>query len=203
MSNEKDYIPLGTPGKSQIFEEPVLDVLTDKSSKDIKEKPPVDLTANDKFVLSLMDRLPVADLLQKGYMQISLEIGSGISIQARTLVFKQLEHIASDVSHFQQQVEHEEDEKGIKTEVWRPSPEEVRIYQMKRTLADVVYSVGEVQTGPSLRHRLDFFDNLDGMILNAIYRKVQQFFTAVSLLFPSDNQKQLVTNLKKVSAPLL
>jgi hypothetical protein len=198
----EDKLIMPTAGRLPLFEEPILDAYADKAAKDLKKQPEVKLSANDKFVLELVKTLPVGDLLQKGYLQTELEIGSGVKCVVRSLVYKQVESIAADVSKYQQKRAVEKLPDGTEREVWQPSLEEIKVYQVKRTLSEVVMSVGDVSTGSHMQARLSFFENLDSMVVNALYRRAQQFFTAVSLLFPSDNQKELVNTLKKAYASL-
>lgn len=195
---EKDLIPALTPGQLPLFEEPVVDALSDRNQKDLKKKPVDRLTANDRAVLDLMKSLPLIDLLQKGFMEVSMDIGNGIKATFRTLVYSQLERISNDVSRFQQQREVQKQSDGKERLTWQPSVDEIRTYNVKRTLAESLISVLDKSTGQVSGERLAYIESLDGMIVNALYRKMQQLFTAVSLLFPSDNQKELVESLKKV-----
>lgn len=201
-SAAEDKLVMPTAGRLPLFEEPILDAYSDRTAKDLKKKPEFNLSANDKYILDLVKSLPVGELLQKGFIQADLDIGSGIKFTLRSLVYKQVEAIALDVSKYQQKTLIEKQPDGTQKVVWQPNIEEVKVFQVKRTLAEVVGFVGDLSTGPTVAKRMDFFENLDSMVVNAIYRRTQQFFTAVSLLFPSDNQKELVDTLKKAYAPL-
>jgi hypothetical protein len=197
LQEQQDLIPLGTAGKLPIFEEPVMNAFADKASKDLKKKPIDKLTANDRFVLDLTKQLPIMDLLKDGYMTVTMDVGSGIKGTFRTLVYSQLETIANEVSRFQQQRELRKigDKEHL---VWQPTLEETRVYQVKRTLAESLVAIMDRPIGQVTGEKIQYLNGLDGMLVNALYRKMQQFFTATSLLFPSDNQKELIETLKKV-----
>lgn len=201
---EKDNIVMPTAGRAPLFEEPVLDVIADESSKKLREKEPAKLTANDKYILDLMEKIPLDDLFKKGYVEITQELTDRISapVTLRSMNYKQIEVIANDVSRFQQQKDIEKFGDNIEREVWRPSVEETRLFQMKRTLCEMVNTIAGNTVGRTLPERMSFFDSQDNFIVNALYRRAQQFLTALSLLFPSENQKEFVATLKKASAPL-
>jgi hypothetical protein len=197
MEETQDKIPVSSTGKHPMFEEPALNSFADKASKDLKAKPADKLTANDKFVLDLTKTLPLMDLLRDGYMTCTLEIAQGVKATFRSLVYKQVEAIAKDVSGFQQQRDIQKI--GEKERItWQPGFDEVKAYQVKRTLAESLLAIGDKSPGQVSGERMSFLDGLDGMFVNALYRKMQQFFTATSLLFPSDYQKELLDTLKKV-----
>jgi hypothetical protein len=201
---ERDYLSGPRPGTVPLDQEPILDLAADESARALKdrtEKSPLKLTANDKFILDLTEKLDLSSLIERGYIQAELEIGAGIVANFSSLNVSQIKAISHDTSKFKQQREVEVSPDGVERVVWVPDGEEIKEYHMQRTLAEGVVSIGDKALPGDLPSKMAFFNRLDSMIFNAVYRKFQQFLTALSYLFPSDNQKEMFESLKKALAP--
>lgn len=198
-----DRIPLESPNtRTPLNDEPVMDILADKTMKDLKAKPAKELSANDRAVLDILHDLSPGELLRQNYIDRTFEVCPGLPVTYRTLLLRQTEAVGNDVSKYQQQREIEKGQDGVERIVWRPTEEQVRAYGTKRVMCEGVIAMGgHVLKDTPVPSRLAFFEDMDIHLLNATYRLMQKFYTAVGLLFPSDNQKELLETLKKVWAP--
>lgn len=200
---QPDRIPLESPNvRSPLSDEPVLDILADKAVKDLRDKPAKDLSANDKAILEILAGLTPSEILLKNCFERTYPLIAGLDVTVRTLLMRQTEAVALDISKYQQQRELETGTDGVERVAWQPTLDQVRAYGTKRSLCEGIVKMGNFNIAEmGVPQRLAFFEDMDTHMLNGTYRIMQKFFTAVGLLFPSDNQKEMLQTLKKVWAP--
>lgn len=193
-TEEPDRIPLEQPNlRSPLNDEPVLNILADKTVRDLKAKPAKDLSANDKAILDILHELSPGELLRNNHITRTWMVCLGLEATFRTVLMRQTEAITRDVSKYAQQREIEKGKDGIERVVWQPNEDEIRAYGTKRAMCEGVISMGGFNLHDKpVGERLAFFEDMDTHLLNATYRLMQKFYTAVGLLFPSDNQKELL-----------
>ena len=162
-----------------------------------KEEPKKELTESDKKVLEIREQLNIGDLISKGYLTIELEVKPDIlKGKFRSLSGEQVKAINKDVARFAspKYTINKSGERKLTDDA--PTQQEILDYIKYRNLSESLLEVNEVSLGRSQAERDKKLDKLDSSIVTALYYKMRQFFAAVSLLFPDEDQEKQLDSLK-------
>lgn len=148
----------------------------------------------DKKVLEIKEKLDAVELIQNGFVTATLDVKPNILVaKYRSLTGEQVKSINQESSKFAAPKYEDLRDGGRRIKEDAPSRQELLDFVMYTTLSHSLLEVNGNSMGNTRQERVKSIQKMDATIIGAIYKKMHQFFSAVSLLFEDDDDKQVDT----------